>query len=111
MHTLKRHPYLRPSKHLTHLSLFGLWLGSLLVAAYLRPSHLAEVGSYAVSLTVVGLVIMLAHSFLSSLLIRYALPTFELTIVSITILLGAVAQSVRFGGGEGRARWAAGEPG
>ena len=54
---------------------------------------------------------MLAHSLLSGLLIRYALPTFELTLVSITILLGAVAQSVRFGSAEGKARWAAGEPG
>ncbi len=111
MHYLKGHRYLRPPKDLTHLSLLCFWLGSFALAAFLRPCRFAEVASYTTSLILVGLILFLAHSLLSSLLIRYALPTFELTIASITILLGSVVQFIQLGSGEGKARWAAGEPG
>ena len=60
----------------------------LAVLAWLRNQNFAAVASYAVALTLVGLLIMVANCVLLSFLPRFTSPVWELTILSASVLLG-----------------------
>ena len=87
---IRSHRYLRPPPVLNYLALLFVWLASLALAAILNPRRLLALGPYAVALLGISLLLLFAHSLLSGLLQRYALPSFELTIASITIVIGLI---------------------
>jgi hypothetical protein len=85
----KTRSYFRHPKNLTHGALLFLWLINLalfIVIAKMRKQDAASLASYAVALTVVGLLVMLANCLLAVFQPRYTLPMWELTIVSVSIL-------------------------
>ncbi|HSH40236.1 MAG TPA: hypothetical protein VK993_15795, partial [Chthoniobacterales bacterium] len=54
--------------------------------------------SYGTALVLLGLLIMLANSFFTELLPRYTVPMFELTYLSLVLLVGQTLEIVRTGG-------------
>jgi len=90
----KNHSYFRHRKNLGFCVLLSFWLtilAAFVVVAKIRKRAAADVASYAVALTVMGLIIMLANCFLTVFQPRFTLPTWELTIVSASILFGGFA--------------------
>jgi hypothetical protein len=88
MAIFKKHYFQHP-KNLNFRDLLFFWLISLalfVVVAKMRKQPAAEVASYAVGLTLVGLLMMLANCFLTVFQPRFALPMWELMIVSTSIL-------------------------
>lgn len=91
----KKHSYFRHPKKLAYHVLLLLWVTSflLLVAiAMARKKDVCELASYATALMAVGVLIMLANCFLAVFQPRYTLPMWELTIISVASLLGAITE-------------------
>jgi hypothetical protein len=92
----KRHAYLRWWNAVTHNGLLVVWLAALATLAFLartRRATLAVTAAYATALLLTGLLMMLANCFLTEPLPRYALPMFELTFLSLVLLLGHIAEA------------------
>ena len=89
------HPYLAVWKRFTYTKLLFVWLVTFIFVVLLPKGRDAGRLGYATALTVVGLLVMLGTCFLTSFQARFTLPMWELTIVSLTILLGSAAQSLR----------------
>ena len=93
----KKHSYFRHPKNLSYRALLFLWLFSLVLLAAIskmRKQKAASAASYAVALTALGLLMMLASCFLTIFQPRYTLPMWELTIVSLVILSGGIMDSL-----------------
>ena len=89
----KNHSYFHHPKNLTYRALLFFWLVSLvLLAAILkmRRQEAAAVTLYAIALTALGLLMMLANCLLAIFQPRYTLPMWELMIVSLVILSGGI---------------------
>ena len=90
----KSHSYFRHPKKLTYQAFLLIWLVLLalfLVIAKTYKREAADVASYAVGLTALGLFMMLANCLIAVFQPpRYTLPMWELTIVSLVILFGAI---------------------
>jgi hypothetical protein len=88
---LEKHGYFHLWKSVNHAAFLCFWaatLALLAVLARMRKQSVAAAASYAVTLTLVGLLMMLASCVLAAFLPRFTLPMWELTIVSATVLLG-----------------------
>jgi hypothetical protein len=93
---LEKHWYFHLWKSLSHAAFLCFWaanLAFLVLLAQMRKKDVAAVASYAVALTLVGLLMMGTSCLLVAFLPRYALPTWELTILSATILLGLTLEN------------------
>ena len=91
-----RHSYLRWWTGVTFDAWLMIWLVALIAcAAISRARRIAAVPtcSYATALVLTGLLMMLLNSFLTELLPRYTLPMFELTFLSLAILLGRLGET------------------
>jgi hypothetical protein len=87
----KKHSYFRHRKSFSYNAFLFFWfinLSLIAVLAKVRKEQVAPISSYATTLTLVGLVMMLANCFLSEFQPRYTLPMWELSIVSVSVLLG-----------------------
>ena len=99
MAIFKKHYFQHP-KNLNFRALLFFWLISLalfVVIANMRKQGAAGLASYAAALTAVGLLMMLANCVLNVFQPRYALPMWELTIVSVSILSAKTLEYI-FGG-------------
>jgi hypothetical protein len=88
---LEKHRYFHLWKSVSHAVFLCLWaanLALLAVCARIRKKRVAAVASYAVALTLGGLLMMLVNCVLIAFLPRFALPMWELTILSAAALLG-----------------------
>ncbi|MFL6529012.1 MAG: hypothetical protein ACJ8KX_00950 [Chthoniobacterales bacterium] len=65
----------------------------LLFAAFVRRSGSAELAGYSAALIVVGLLSIIGNNLVNEFQRRYTLPTWELTIVAMTLLAAALATS------------------
>jgi len=86
---LKKHRYFHLWRSLDYAAFLCLWVVNLVllaVLAQIRKKNIAVVVSYAVALTLVGLLMMLATCVLSGLQPRFTLPMWELTILSAAVL-------------------------
>jgi hypothetical protein len=92
MAIFKEHSYFHHPKDLNYgvfLFFWSIGLSLLGVVVKIRRRDLAAVFSYAAALTLVGLFIMFANCVVNVFQPRYALPMWELTIVSLFVLFGA----------------------
>ena len=91
-----RSPYLWRWRSVTFDRWLMIWFAALVVCfAIARARHVDEVVptcSYATALVLTGLLMMLLNSFLTELLPRYSLPMFELTFLSLAILVGRIGE-------------------
>jgi hypothetical protein len=90
---LKTHAYFHFWRSVNHAALLCFCaanLALLMVLVHMRKKDVAAVVSYAVALMLVGLMIMLANCFLVDFVPRYALPMWELTIVSVSVLFATM---------------------
>jgi hypothetical protein len=88
---LEKHRYFHLWRRVNYAAFLCFWAANLMllvVLAQMRERDVAAVASYAVALTLVGVLMMLANCFLIAFLPRFALPMWELTILSVTVLLG-----------------------
>ena len=88
---VKKHSYFHYWKSVSYNAFLFFWfinLSLLTVLAKARKEKIGALASYAVALTLVGLVMMFAHCLLSDVLPRRPLPTWELTILSASVLFG-----------------------
>ena len=85
------HPYLALWKRFTYTKLLFVWLLTFLFVALLPAGRNPGLLGYASALIVTGLLMMLGTCFLTSFQPRFTLPMWELTIVSLTLLLGSAA--------------------
>ena len=86
-----KHSYFHRWKSFSYNAFLFFWFANLLlltVLAKVRKEKVAAVASYAVALTLIGLVMMLANCCLIEFVPRYTLPMWELTIVSVSVLFG-----------------------
>ena len=91
----KRHAYLRWWNVVTYDRLFVLWLAALatlVIVARTRTGAIVTASS-ATALLLTGLLMMLVNCFLTEPLPRYALPMFELTFLSLMLLLSQIAEA------------------
>jgi hypothetical protein len=90
----KGHAYFHHPKKLTYRALLICWLAflcCLVLIGKLSKRDAADLSSYAAALTVLGLLMMLANCLLAVFQPRYTLPIWELTIVSLVVILGGIA--------------------
>lgn len=88
----KTHSYLKGWRKFSYRKLLLVWLVLLLVVVYFGRARSIAVSSYAAALTLVGLLMMIANCLLNVYQSRYALPMWELLIVSATIIAGAATR-------------------
>ena len=69
-------------------------LGLFIIIVKIRQREAADLGLYASALTVTGLFMMLASCVLTVFQPRFTLPMWELTIISLFILLGRMMESL-----------------
>ncbi|MDQ2867943.1 MAG: hypothetical protein M3R59_05960 [Verrucomicrobiota bacterium] len=89
----KQYRYLR-RRSFTYARLILLWC-VLLIASAIRRRRLTIAGIYAIALTAVGLLAMLATNMVDELQARFTLPMWELTICSAVILIGHLLERKR----------------
>jgi hypothetical protein len=90
----KGHAYFHHPKKLTYRALLIFWLAflcCLVLIGKLSKRNAADLSSYAAALTVLGLLMILANCLLAVFQPRYTLPIWELTIVSLVVILGGIA--------------------
>jgi hypothetical protein len=90
----KGHAYFHHPKKLTYRALLICWLAflcCLVLIGKLSKRDAADLSSYAAVLTVLGLLMMLANCLLAVFQPRYTLPIWELTIVSLVVIFGGIA--------------------
>jgi hypothetical protein len=93
----KKHSYFRHSKNVSYRRLLLFWvavLGLFIIIVKIRQREAADLGLYASALTVTGLFMMLASCVLTVFQPRFTLPMWELTIISLFILLGRMMESL-----------------
>ena len=91
----KSHSYFQHPKKLTYRALFGCWAGLLALFCLItkiRKRDGADLASYSAALTTLGLFIMFANCLLAVFQPRYTIPMWELAIMSVTILFGAIME-------------------
>ena len=91
----KSHSYFQHPKELTYRALFGCWAGLLALFCLItkiRKRDGADLASYSAALTTLGLFIMFANCLLAVFQPRYTIPMWELAIMSVTILFGAIME-------------------
>ena len=91
----KSHSYFQHPKKLTYCALFGCWAGLLALFCLItkiRKRDGADLASYSAALTTLGLFIMFANCLLAVFQPRYTIPMWELAIMSVTILFGAIME-------------------
>ena len=91
----KSHSYFRHPKNVSYRAFSLVWivlLAALLLIAKMRKRDIAEVASYATALIVIAILMMLANCVLAIFQPRYTLPMWELTIMSVTMLFGAIME-------------------
>lgn len=96
MAVAKRHAYLRWWHVVTYDGIFVVWLAALAALTILARTTrgtFVVTAAYATALLVTGLLMMFANCFLTEPLPRYALPMFELTFLSLVLLLGQIAEA------------------
>lgn len=86
----KRHPYFYHRKEFSYNVLWCLWFAVISMLAVMTKKRRREMAVvyYAAALTLVGLTMMLANCVLSEFQPRFTLPMWELTIVSVSVVLG-----------------------
>ena len=97
MAIFKKHSYFHHPKNFSYNAFLFSWcanLALLAVLAKIRKEKVAAVFSYAAALMLVGLFMMLANCVLNVFQPRYTLPMWELTIVSASILVGEMIESL-----------------
>jgi len=97
MAIFKKHSYFHHPKNFSYNAFLFSWcvnLALLAVLAKMRKEKVAAVFSYAAALMLVGLFMMLANCVLNVFQPRYTLPMWELTIVSASILVGEMIESL-----------------
>ena len=97
----KKHSYFHHRKNFSYNAFLFFWSTNLLLLAVLarvRKEDVAALSSYAMALTLLGLVMMLANCFLNVFQPRYTLPMWELTIVSASVLAGRSMECLFFSG-------------
>ena len=93
----KKHSYFRHPKNVSYRGLLLFWvavLGLFIIIAKIRQREAADLSLYASALTVIGLFMMLASCVLTVFQPRFTLPMWELTIISLFILLGRMMESL-----------------
>ena len=91
----KSHSYFQHPKKLTYRALFVCWAGLFALFCLItkiRKRDGADLASYSAALMALGLFIMFANCLLAVFQPRYTLPMWELTIMSVTILFGAIME-------------------
>jgi hypothetical protein len=86
--------YFHHPKKLTYRAPLICWLAflcCLVLIGKLSKRDAADLSSYAAVLTVLGLLMMLANCLLAVFQPRYTLPIWELTIVSLIVIFGGIA--------------------
>jgi hypothetical protein len=94
---LKTHSYFHFWRSVNHAAVLCFWaanLALLMVLVYMRNKDVAALALYAVALVLVGLLMMLANCLLVDFIARYALPMWELTIASASLLFGKTIESL-----------------
>lgn len=87
---IESHRFLRGWRNVSYLKLLLGWLVLTAVFVYLSGRRIA-VAAYAVSLTLVGLLMMAASCLLTEYQSRFTLPMWQLLIVSAFVLMGTAA--------------------
>jgi hypothetical protein len=93
----KKHSYFRHPKNVSYRGFLLFWvavLGLFIIIAKIRQRQPADLGLYASALTVIGLFMVLATCVLTVFQPRFTLPMWELTIISLFILLGRIMESL-----------------
>ena len=93
----KKHSYFRHPKNVSYRGFLLFWfavLGLFIIIAKVRQGQPADLGLYASALTVIGLFMVLATCVLTVFQPRFTLPMWELTIISLFILLGRIMESL-----------------
>jgi cytochrome bd-type quinol oxidase subunit 2 len=93
--TFKSHSYFRHPKNVSYRAFLLVWivlLAALFLIAKMRKRDIAEVASYATALIAIAILMMLANCVLAVFQPRYTLPMWELTIISVTMLFGAIME-------------------
>ena len=91
----KSHSYFQHPKKLTYRALFVCWAGLFALFCLItkiRKRDGADLASYSAALTTLGLFIMFANCLLAVFQPRYTIPMWELAIMSVTILFGAIME-------------------
>ena len=94
---LNKHWYFHFWKSVSYAGFLCFWAANLALLAVLaqrRKLKVAAVISYAVALTVVALLLMLATCVLTVFLPRFTLPMWELTMLSATVLFAKTMECV-----------------
>ncbi len=94
---LRHNRFFRLWKSCSYRTLFFVWLAMLLTVAFLRKREIAlraPILSYAIALTVTGLLVMLANCFCTEFAPRYTMPMWTLLLVSATILGGQLGDLI-----------------
>jgi hypothetical protein len=90
-----KHSFLGFGKGLPYAGFVLIWLAIFSLTVFLTRGRSEGILGYAAALIVVGLLMMLGNCFVNEFQFRYTLPMWALTIVSITILIASVTQSLR----------------
>jgi hypothetical protein len=93
-----RYSYLRWWNAITQDAWLLVWLlalAAMLIVARRRGAVAVAPASYATALVLSGLLIMLVNSFFTELLPRYTAPMFELTFLSLVLLIGQTLELAR----------------
>lgn len=92
-----QHRYLRVGSALSYNTAILAWAGLLLafvLCSARSTSSSRPIVAYAVALTAIGLVMMLASNLFGEFLPRYALPMWTLLIASAFMLMGAIGTAI-----------------
>ena len=86
----KRHSYFYHRKEFSYNAVWCLWFAMTAILAVVRNKRSGEIAVvyYASVLTLVGLTMMLVTCLLNEFQPRYTLPMWELTIISLSVVLG-----------------------
>ena len=90
-----RFGYLRWWDAITYNGWLAIWLlafAALLITARIRRVSVVTTCSYATALLLTALLLMLVNCFFTELLPRYTVPMFELTFLSLVLLVGRIAE-------------------
>jgi hypothetical protein len=89
-----QHPYFHLWRGLSYNKALVIWFVTLLVfvaSGHWRKVSIGAVPSFAIALVVIGLLMVVSACLLSESLPRYALPMWQLLLLSIHIIVGAIA--------------------
>jgi hypothetical protein len=90
-----QHPYFQLWRGLSYNKAFLIWLGSLLlflVVARWRKMNAGPCAAFGIALAAIGLLMTASACLLTAFLPRYALPMWQLLVLSIFIFVGATVE-------------------